>query len=1057
MLRIQIHLLLVVLSLQWVFVLGNGLDQVGFRSRTTLSRANGSGREGGGEKCPPCFNCMLPIFECKQYSECNVNTGRCECIPGFGGDDCSVPVCGGLDEPNGRRPQRKNGSDTCDCKSGWGGINCNVCEEDFVCDAFMPSPELKGTCYKNGMIVNKSYQGCNVTNDRILQILKGKIPQVTFSCDSRTKECNFQFWIDRIESFYCGLDHCRFEYDLKSNSSHYNCENARCRCVPNTTLCGAKGSIDISDFLSETIRGPGDFACDLQTRKCRFAEPSMNDLISTFFGDPYIMLECRGGECLHYSEIPGYMPPDKDIAMSWQAKFVLALTSAMVLLLVTFVTFCISKSPLFKNDPLELAGEDFLSGGGSNDTRDSTGEEERSDTNFLKTDAEAVLTFSNIVYRVPVGRENSETVLNGVSGVVQPGEMMALLGGSGAGKTTLLDILAMKNKAGQVLGDIKVNGQTISMKDYSKLIGFVDQDDYLLPTLTVYETVLNSALLRLPRTIPFETKQARVYKVLEELRILGIKDKTIGNEFERGISGGEKRRVSIACELVTSPLILFLDEPTSGLDANNASNVIECLVRLARTYRRTLVLSIHQPRSNIFQMFNKLVLLSNGEMVYSGEAIRVNEFLRNSGYQCPMEYNIADYLIDITFESQLQSKRRARAASSRSDMQITSNVLQTPASSSEANKNGVHTVLEDRTGSVSSFTQREWEHLAGHRDEIRTLLKDSVSPEYETVGSMNTRLLHNHFKEGLYYAQLSHEIDTIATTGVNSRITLPSSMSSASFLQQLSILCSRTFKNIYRNPKLLLANYLMTLLLGGFLGTLYYDVSNDISGFQNRLGLFFFIMTYFGFVTLTGLSSFAMERIIFIKERSNNYYSPLAYYSSKILSDVLPLRVIPPVILGLVVYPLVGLNMANNAFFRFIGLLVLFNLGISLEILSIGILFEDLSNSIIFSILVLLGSLLFSGLFINTKEITSIAFKYLKNFSLFYYAYEALLINEVKSLMLREKKYGLNIEVPGATILSTFGFVVQHLGLDIKVLGIFNIVFLVAGYVALKLIVVEQK
>lgn len=144
--------------------------------------------------------------------------------------------------------------------------------------------------------------------------------------------------------------------------------------------------------------------------------------------------------------------------------------------------------------------------------------------------------------------------------------------------------------------------------------------------MTVFETVLNSALLRLPKALSFEAKKARVYKVLEELRIIDIKDRIIGNEFDRGISGGEKRRVSIACELVTSPLVLFLDEPTSGLDASNANNVIECLVRLSSDYNRTLVLSIHQPRSNIFYLFDKLVLLSKGEMVYSGNAKKVSEF-----------------------------------------------------------------------------------------------------------------------------------------------------------------------------------------------------------------------------------------------------------------------------------------------------------------------------------------------------------------------------------------------------------------------------------------------
>ena len=249
----------------------------------------------------------------------------------------------------------------------------------------------------------------------------------------------------------------------------------------------------------------------------------------------------------------------------------------------------------------------------------------------------------------------------------------------------------------------------------------------------------------------------------------------------------------------------------------------------------------------------------------------------------------------------------------------------------------------------------------------------------------------------------------------------------------------------------------MTILLSLFLGTLYYDVSIDISGFQNRMGLFFFILTYFGFVTFTGLSSFAQERLIFLKERSNNYYSPLAYYISKILSDVLPLRVIPPILMTIIVYPLIGLNNGDNALLKCILILVLFNVGIALEILSLGIMFESLNNSIIASVLVLLASILFSGLFINTQELTNIVFKDLKNVSIFYYAYESLLINEVKTLMLKERKFGLNIEVPGATILSTFGFQVQNLIFDLKVLGLFNIIFLIIGYLALRWIVIEQR
>ncbi|CUS21012.1 LAQU0S02e03730g1_1 [Lachancea quebecensis] len=980
--------------------------------------------EDEGDKCPPCFNCMLPIFECKQFSKCNSNTGRCECLEGFGGADCSTPLCGALSKGNDDRPLRSNETRSCKCEPGWGGINCNICEEDYVCDPFMPEG-LKGTCYKNGMIVNKFHQGCDVTNEKIVQILNGKKPQVTFSCSKSSEECNFQFWIQEVESFYCGLDECEFQHDLSNNVSHYRCEKVQCKCVPGEMLCGQKGSIDISEFLTETIKGPGDFSCDLKTKRCKFSEPSMNDLITTVFGDPYITLQCESGECIHYSEIPGYEQPSKD-KLSLFHIIVLSATSMVVVVLTLISVIFVSKSPLFKTTPVQLE------------------EEDNEDLDFLKFGVRSTLTFEDISYNI-TSNKKVINLLNGISGSVRPGEIMALMGGSGAGKTTLLDILAMKEKAGKVSGLIQVNGQDVTKQSLAEIIGFVDQEDFLLPTLTVYETVLNSALLRLPRKMSFTAKQKRVYQVLEELRIIDIKDRIIGDEFDRGISGGEKRRVSIACELVTSPSILFLDEPTSGLDSNNANNVIECLVRLALHYNRTLVLSIHQPRSNIFKSFDKLVLLSQGEMIFSGAATDVSEFLRNNNYNCPSDYNIADYLIDITFES---TKHGIMSPSYSEDIEanVHGNASHFPAH------------LDGSVGRKDSVTatQSEWEHYAVHRDELRSLL-DQRDENDNDVGLLNTKLLHAKFREGQYFSSLLQEIESTKVSQASTEVEIRSGAQSASFKEQLLILSSRTFKNVYRNPKLLLGNYLVTILMGCFLGSLYYNVENNISGFQNRLGLFFFILTYFGFLTFTGLTSFSLERIIFLKERSNNYYSPMAYYISKILSDVLPLRVIPPILLALVVYPTVGLNMNNNAFFKFVLILVLFNVGISLEILTVGIIVEDLNNSIVISVLILLASLLFSGLFINTKDISNIAFKYLKNLSIFYYAYESLIINEVKSLVLKERKYGLDIEVPGATILSTFGFLVQNFLLDLKLLIVFNIMFLFLGYFGLKLIVIEKK
>lgn len=278
----------------------------------------------------------------------------------------------------------------------------------------------------------------------------------------------------------------------------------------------------------------------------------------------------------------------------------------------------------------------------------------------------------------------------------------------------------------------------------------------------------------------------------------------------------------------------------------------------------------------------------------------------------------------------------------------------------------------------------------------------------------------------------------------------------ATIVGQILILSSRTFKNLYRNPRLLLAHYVLSLLVGLFCGYLYYDVKNDISGFQNRLGFFFFLLAFFGFSALTGLHSFSTERIIFVRERANNYYNPLSYYISKIFCDIIPLRVLPPILLISIAYPLVGLTMEHNAFLKSILVLVLFNVVVAVEMLIVGILVKEPGTSTMVGVLLLLLSLLFAGLFINSEDL-NVQIKWLEWISVFHYAYEALTINEVKDLILREKKYGLSIEVPGAVILSTFGFNVGAFWSDISFLGGLTTIFLALGYVFLYFFTVEKR
>lgn len=982
------------------------LEEIEFIDKETITNPD-------SEKCPPCFNCNLPNFNCAQFSTCNPFTGRCECKNGFGGDDCSIPLCGGLSD-GVNRPKRPNNS-TCDCSDGWSGINCNMCERDDVCNSFVPVG-LKGTCYKSGIIVNNFNQMCDVTNEKILKILNGKIPQVTFSCNATSKACDFQFWIDQIESFYCDLSTCDFQYDLNANTTHYKCEEAECSCLSGRMLCGENGSIDISDFLTHEIKGPADFTCDLESQNCKFSEPSMNGLISSVFGDPQINLFCESSECVHKSEIPGFeIPGKKKFTLIDFTKLSSVFFGCVVVVILLFQK--VKSSPLFLSSialPLD-------------DDNSNNDDGEMTNANLLLENyKQATLSFDNINYAI-----SEKPILNSSYGQVRPGECMAIMGSSGAGKSTLLDILACKSKGGIISGDIYVNGKKLESsheyKIFKNSIGFVNQDDIMIPTLTVYETVLNSALLRLPNSMPFKIKQAKVLQLLSELKIYHIKDMLIGSDFERGISGGEKRRVAIACELVTSPSILFLDEPTSGLDGYNAFNVVECLVRLAKVYNRTIIFTIHQPRSNIVSLFDKLLLLSNGDLIYSGEMGDCAKYFSSIGFTCPVGYNIADYLIDITNEK--------------------IETIIDEALSEEREES--HTHDSDPTTETSEIS--EWQHYASHRDELAKTLNLN-----KKIIIRNDQNLAQFFKDS--YVAIS--MKTLINEQINNSNLMffdsESSNSKASWFYQLIVLSSRTFKNSYRNPKLLLGHYLLSLIMGLFCSYLYYDVENNISGFQNRLGLFFFLLTLFGFSSLTSLDSFSKERAVFVRERSNNYYHPLSYYCSKLICDVLPLRLLPPIILLAIIYPLVGLNMTGYKFWISIAILVLFNLVASLEILVIGISIKDSGSAIIVSVLIMLFSLLFSGLFIN-KETIPYGLEWIEKISVFHYAYESLAVNEVNGLVLKEKKFGLNIEVPGAVILSTFGFDVTAINWDIGFLGILFGICVILGGTILSMYVYEVR
>ncbi|XP_044964351.1 ABC transporter G family member 1-like [Hordeum vulgare subsp. vulgare] len=262
------------------------------------------------------------------------------------------------------------------------------------------------------------------------------------------------------------------------------------------------------------------------------------------------------------------------------------------------------------------------------------------------------LTWKDLAVTAINGRKDRAVILDKLSGYARPGEVLALMGPSGCGKTTLLDALAgrlgpnMKES-----GDIMING--CRQKIASRTSAYVTQEDVLMVTLTVAEAVHYSAQLQLPDSLTPAEKRSWADDVIKQMGLAAVAGTRIGGRVSKGISGGQRKRVSICIELLASPALIFLDEPTSGLDSAASYHVMSRIAGIAKRNGTTVVAAIHQPSTEVFELFHGLCLLANGRTVYFGPASKAMEFFDANGFPCPLRMNPSDHflrMINLDFE-----------------------------------------------------------------------------------------------------------------------------------------------------------------------------------------------------------------------------------------------------------------------------------------------------------------------------------------------------------------------------------------------------------------------
>ncbi|XP_047504405.1 protein scarlet [Pieris napi] len=238
-------------------------------------------------------------------------------------------------------------------------------------------------------------------------------------------------------------------------------------------------------------------------------------------------------------------------------------------------------------------------------------------------------------------------LVNSVNGIAKPGSLVALMGPSGAGKTTLMSALAHRSPIGTVVdGAIAMNGRTVG--DFMHLeSGYMHQDELFVENLTVMEHLTIMARLRMDRRTSSLARKRRVNQLLRQLSLYGSRHTRIGGlDGRKTLSGGERKRLAFATELLTDPGLLFCDEPTTGLDSSSAQKLMT-LLRASAVQGKTVICTIHQPSSELMALFDKLVLLAEGRVAYAGNASGALGFFESLGYHCPITYNPTDYFIKV--------------------------------------------------------------------------------------------------------------------------------------------------------------------------------------------------------------------------------------------------------------------------------------------------------------------------------------------------------------------------------------------------------------------------
>nr|QAV55729.1 ATP-binding cassette sub-family G member 4-like protein [Sogatella furcifera] len=501
------------------------------------------------------------------------------------------------------------------------------------------------------------------------------------------------------------------------------------------------------------------------------------------------------------------------------------------------------------------------------------------------------LSFDNLTYSVSQGfRKGTKTILHNIGGRFESGQIIAIMGPSGAGKSSLLDLLSGYRISG-VAGSVYVNDRFRDLDEFRRLSCYIQQDDRLQPLLTIDENMWAAADLKLPSSVTTKEKRAIIDEILETLKLSGSKKTRAGQ-----LSGGQKKRLSIALELVNNPLVMFLDEPTTGLDSSSCMQCVTLLKELA-SQGRTIVCTIHQPSASLFMKFDHVYVLAGGRCLYQGSSGNLVPYLSELSLPCPTYHNPADYIIELACGEHGEDK------------------------------------IEKLVDGTENGKCYKW---FTNGEVIK--YNNNAAADVKSMGCL----------------------PIMKKCGGSLQVT--------SQWNQIGVLLRRGFIKMKRDQTLTHMRFMVNVLTGMMLGSLFFQTGNKGERVLDNFNLLFSILIHHTMTTkVLTILTFPMEMSILNKEYFNRWYSLKSYYIATNILDI-PVLTICAITFSAIIYAMSGqpLDWTRFSMFTGISLLVVY-ISQSLGFM-VGSIFNVVNGTFVGPTM-LVPMMMFSGFGVSLRDI----------------------------------------------------------------------------------------